>query len=510
MNVKDFISKYNNHPVLFIGTGVSLRYINNSYSWDGLLKKVIEDVSGNEELYLNIKSHHQQGEVYMYPAIAEDVENYFNKTLENDRNGKFKEINDIFFEGMKKGKNVSRFKIYLSKILSNLDFKEDMKDEIAAFKKIRKNISSIVTTNYDKITETIFEFMPLIGNDILLSNPYGSVYKIHGCVDKPESIIITENDYKSFRERYELIRAPLLSLFIHNPIIFLGYNLGDDNIKTLLKTIFSYVDVNSDISEKIRDNFLVVEYKKDIMETEVAEYDIVIEPNVNIKINKVKTDNFLQVYSALSDLHLPISALDVRKVQSIVGDIYAGTKGVRVYVTEDINSLNNNDKVLAIGSKKTIQYQYQTQKELKRNYFKIIEESDAQRISIIDKYQISTAQYFPIFGFLTINPSLQTKDKLIKIQKQKIKELTQRIEKNVRVHNEHNSLVDIENDDTIPQSSKNSAMVYAILHHQIDVEQLEQYLMNYQDNDTSDYNRLLVLYDYTKYGNVIPSQEMKK
>lgn len=52
-------------------------------------------------------------------------------------------------------------------------------------------------------------------------------------------------------------------------------------------------------------------------------------------------------------------------------------------------------------------------------------------------------------------------------------------------------------------------MVYAILHNQIDVEQLEQYLMNYQDNDTSDYNRLLVLYDYAKYGNVIPSQEMK-
>lgn len=104
--------------------------------------------------------------------------------------------------------------------------------------------------------------MPLIGNDILLSNPYGSVYKIHGCVDKPESIIITENDYKSFRERYELIRAQLLSLFIHNPIIFLGYNLGDDNIKTLLKTIFSYVDVNSDISEKFVIIFLSWNTKK--------------------------------------------------------------------------------------------------------------------------------------------------------------------------------------------------------------------------------------------------------
>lgn len=88
------------------------------------------------------------------------------------------------------------------------------------------------------------------------------MYKIHGCVDKPESIIITENDYKSFRERYELIRAQLLSLFIHNPIIFLGYNLGDDNIKTLLKTIFSYVDVNSDISEKFVIIFLSWNTKK--------------------------------------------------------------------------------------------------------------------------------------------------------------------------------------------------------------------------------------------------------
>lgn len=32
MNNKDFIVKYKNHPVLFIGTGMSLRYLNNSYS----------------------------------------------------------------------------------------------------------------------------------------------------------------------------------------------------------------------------------------------------------------------------------------------------------------------------------------------------------------------------------------------------------------------------------------------------------------------------------------------
>ena len=122
--------------------------------------------------------------------------------------------------------------------------------------------------------EQLFSFNPLIGNDILLSNPYGSVYKIHGCVSQPEKIIITERDYVEFEQKYELIRAQLLSLFIHNPIIFIGYNIGDKNIKDILKTVFSYVDYNSDTARKVRDNFLLIEYEKDSKNVEVLEHDI--------------------------------------------------------------------------------------------------------------------------------------------------------------------------------------------------------------------------------------------
>ena len=123
---------------------------------------------------------------------------------------------------------MSRFKIYISEIFSEIKINPEKNDEIAELKKIRKNIGSVITTNYDKLIETLFEFNPLIGNDILLSNPYGSVYKIHGCVDAPDKIIITQNDYNLFNRRYELIRAQLLSLFIHNPIIFIGYSIGDE------------------------------------------------------------------------------------------------------------------------------------------------------------------------------------------------------------------------------------------------------------------------------------------
>lgn len=35
MNIKEFFAQYQTHPVLFVGTGLSLRYYKNSYTWEG-------------------------------------------------------------------------------------------------------------------------------------------------------------------------------------------------------------------------------------------------------------------------------------------------------------------------------------------------------------------------------------------------------------------------------------------------------------------------------------------
>ena len=49
MNISEFVNNYTNHPVLFIGTGMSLRYLNNSYTWDGLLSYISTELTGDEE-----------------------------------------------------------------------------------------------------------------------------------------------------------------------------------------------------------------------------------------------------------------------------------------------------------------------------------------------------------------------------------------------------------------------------------------------------------------------------
>lgn len=402
----------------------------------------------------------------------------------------------FFYENMKRGVNTSRFKIYISKIFQEISINSSKSDEINALKKVRKNIGSIITTNYDKLIEEIFEFTPLIGNNILLSNPYGSVYKIHGCVSEPQKIIITEKDYLDFDQRYELIRAQLLSLFIHNPIIFIGYKVGDENIKKILKTIFTYVPSNSELAEKIRSNFLLIEYDEGSKNLEVQDHDIDLDSQTTIRINKIKTDDFLSIYNSLSNLSLPISAMDIRKVQTIVKDIYEGGN-IQVSIVDDIDALKNGEKILAIGNINRIKYEYQTTGEMMANYFKIIEEENAQLLKLIEKQTIQKEQFFPIFAFSKINPSITSIEKLSKQQHSKLKKILDNTPECCR--KKFISINSINDDTSISNSNKTYAIMYSLLKHNLSLDEVEKYLKEFENKQHTNYRRILCAYDFVKY-----------
>ncbi|NJB83136.1 SIR2 family protein [Wenyingzhuangia aestuarii] len=497
MNIKDFISQYRNHPVLFVGTGLSKRFLEKSYSWDELLSYISFELIGSDEFYLDIKNKCYYNGKYNLPKAASLLEKKFNEILEGDRDGKFKEVNDLFYLKMKEGINVSRFKVYVSLLLTNYSINKDKKEEFELFKKIRKNIGSIVTTNYDNLIERTFEFMPLIGNDILLSNPYGSVYKIHGCVSSIDKIIITEEDYKDFEKEYELIRAQLLSLFIHNPIIFIGYSIEDENIRKLLKTIFTYVKPDTEQAIKIRSNFLLIEYEENSVNEIITEHDFNIGDST-IRINKIKTDNYSVIFKSLSSIHLPISAMDIRKVQGIVKDIYTGESAVKVSITEDLDLLNNGDKVLAIGSHKTIKYEYQTVGEIINNYFEIIDEANYQLLSLIDKHKIQCNQYFPIYGFSLINEDVVNIEKLKKQQLTNISKANDAVSEVCKVnYDEIDKIID---DESIAKSNKPHTILWNVLNKTIKLDELEQFLKSYPNEDKdSNYRKLLCAYDLVKY-----------
>lgn len=502
MNISEFIGGYKNHPVLFIGAGISLRYLDGAYTWDGLLRKIASNVNPNPRYYLDLKAscmdNHQKID---FTKIATYLEKAFNENIKNSQDPELIKINDEYYENMMKGVKVSQFKLYVSKLLQQYKLKDNVEAEVLEFIKMRKNVGSVITTNYDSFTESAFQFDALVGNDILLSNPYGSVYKIHGCVNEPSKIILTEQDYLGFDQNYELIRAQLLSLFIHNPIIFLGYTITDENIKKLLKTIFTYVDPNSAMADKIRSNFLLIEYEISSDNVEVLEYGITIDEGNIINIHRIKTDNFSAIYKGIANLALPISAMDIRKVQSVVRSIYEGDNdngGINVKITENIAELQNKDMVIAIGSNKTISYMYQTTSEMMSNYFRIIEESNSQLLELINKQKIKPAQWFPIFGFSLVCSSINTAEILKSQQKTKLCTIFDNIRQNPRMAKVHNKISDILNDNSISATNKTNAILFNAIETNINQEDIKQHLLTLP-SQSADYKKILCLYDYMKY-----------
>ena len=326
MTISEFISKFRTHPVLFIGAGISLRYYEGAYSWDSLLKTIATELDkGSIRLYFDLRNKAMDAQgICDYPSLATSLEEEIDTRL-RDASPKDESIpqiwgvvNKVFYEAAGSYRKTSRLKIWVKELLSVLALNPLREYEIPSFKKACEKVASIVTTNYDTFVEDHLGFTPLLGNDILLSNPYQSVYKIHGSVTDPSNMVLTREDYDLFNHRYELIQAQLISLFIHNPIVFLGYSINDANIQKLLSVIFSYVDRNSDLGRKVAENFLCVQYERDSENINIQEETFHMrlgEREADIPINVLKTDKFIALYDALSNLQLPVEAIHLKRVE---------------------------------------------------------------------------------------------------------------------------------------------------------------------------------------------------
>jgi len=190
--------------------------------------------------------------------------------------------------------------------------------------------------------------------------------------------------------------------------------------------------------------------------------------------------------------------MDVRKVQSIVKEIYAGGS-IKVNITEDLDSIENSDKIIAIGSEKTISYQFQTSSEMMINYFDIIEESNKQLLKLINKMNISKTQWFPIFAFSNICNEIEASETLKEQQITKISNYIETI--NLQCESEHTLIQDILNDDSITHTNKLNAIFWSIFNKKVTLEDAKHFMitMESKTKSTTQYRRILCLYDFMKY-----------
>ena len=67
------------------------------------------------------------------------------------------------------------------------------------------------------------------------------IIKMHGDIDKPETIILKESDYIDYEQTHPLISTFVKSLLVNSTFLFVGYSLNDYNLNLIIGWINFFV-----------------------------------------------------------------------------------------------------------------------------------------------------------------------------------------------------------------------------------------------------------------------------
>ena len=132
-----------------------------------------------------------------------------------------------------------------------------------------------------------------------MREPYlsiGEIFKIHGCRSEPNSIIISEADYKRFEEDHKYLSAKLLTYFVEHPLIFIGYRAEDPNIKAILYDVDRMVKADFQLVP----NIYILQWDSSLTANSYPARDRVLSvaTDVNVRIKSISTSSFEWVFKA--------------------------------------------------------------------------------------------------------------------------------------------------------------------------------------------------------------------
>lgn len=294
-DIASVLAGANCQPILFIGSGFTRRYAGGP-SWEELLSSLAANCPLINKEFAYFKQAYA-GDMKKIGTVFSDFYREWAWSEGRDKFPKeyFSEIypSDIFIK--------SAVVKLLREITKNSSLSygdvEGLNSEISALKSISPH--ALITTNYDEILEALFpEYEKIVGQNILRRSylAIGEIFKIHGCVSDPLSIVLNEADYIRFEEDHKYLSAKLLTYFMEHPLLFVGYRAEDPNIKAILYDVDRMVRGNF----KLVPNIYILEWDPAINEQSYPARDKVISvaPDVNIRIKSITTSSFEWVFRA--------------------------------------------------------------------------------------------------------------------------------------------------------------------------------------------------------------------
>ncbi|MEC1261274.1 SIR2 family protein [Bacillus swezeyi] len=331
-HLKQYIADMKSRPIFFIGSGFSQRYI-NSPTWSGLLKQLIED---NPEIEMPMQFFIQEhnGD---YAKIATELVDFYHTYAWKNYSDK-ERFPPFLFESSSRSIHL-KYKIasILIELMEQFDAdNHELNTEIELIKKL--NPQAIITTNYDTLLETLFpKYEAIVGQQVIRqkkSTSIGHILKIHGSVEDSKSIIIEQQDYDNFFKTQIYLIAKLFTYFMEHPILFIGYSLSDENIKSILYNVKQIIDTET---EPMIGNMWFIEWSSEPISNTIPpkEKSISVGNGESVRLNYIKLHSYEKLYEALYQ-----DSVDIELLKQIEETVYNVVKSDSIKNLEvDIASL---------------------------------------------------------------------------------------------------------------------------------------------------------------------------
>lgn len=340
-DLQEHLSKFTTNPYLFIGSGLSRRFISLP-TWEDVLIAFFEKsrIDGDYE-------YHRSKSNGNLPVLASNLAKEFHEIWW--KASEFKKSRDLLKTEAKERQDAP-FKIELSEIVKTKEsINSHFQSEIDLLK--TSVIDGIITTNWDLFLEGLFkDFKVFVGQQELLFSEgisIGEIYKIHGCVSKPKSLVVTAEDYLDFNGRNAYLAAKLLTIFVEHPIIFIGYSLSDENIQQIIDSIVRCVDSTN--LDKLKDRLIFVEWKAG-SDFEMKDSSMKLPENKVLPIKLITTDSFEPIFKTLSALKRQIPVKVLRKLRDSVVELVKTSNPQSKVFVKDIDQIGDDSDIeYAIG-----------------------------------------------------------------------------------------------------------------------------------------------------------------
>lgn len=517
MTIQDVIARFNTIPILFAGSGITRRYYDLP-DWKGLLTEFASRINADRFAYRAYESKAQQ------LGFTQGIMPKIATLIQQDFDSKWYSIpemrtNESFvLNAVENG--CSPFKAEIAWYLKEKSVPQAaFKEEIQKLKNIsKKNLAGVITTNYDTFFEKLFDdYTPYIGQDqLVFSSIQGiaEVYKVHGSVTLPNSLVLNEKDYEIFNEKSKYLAAKLMTIFMEYPIIYIGYSLTDQDVQNILKDIL--LCLPDDKIEKLQERFVFVEYKPGMVGYSITPYTLTFGEQM-LSMTRLTLSDFGILYDALAakKASIPVKLLRRFKEEIYTYAITSKPGPLLNVANVDDKNIDENRLAISIGISNTGERGLQSIVDTNEWYRSIVmgDLSDFTADQLL-KYAYPeirkrTSGDLPVYKYL-----VQAKEDYSQIRAEtpdEFDKLTTATNRKCRYTTEKYPTLESLWNDLKGDKAKAFRVMCSLPENKIDVDKLELILKELftENNDALDrldvntrtnVRRLIRMYDYLKWG----------